>query len=87
MFAICVHIMAHLECLDKKFYDKFSYADYTAIGFIISIPGIQLNVSLGDALYTIDDNNMGLMPGLCMFLIMNIWYALSFFPCLYYHRK
>jgi hypothetical protein len=30
---------------------------------------------------------MGLMPGICMFLIMNIWYALSYFPLLYYHMK
>lgn len=35
----------------------------------------------------IEDNNMGLMPGLCMFLIMNLWYALSFLPLLYYHHR
>jgi hypothetical protein len=87
MAAVGIHMMVHLECLDKAFYDKFSYADYTAIGFIISVPGIVFIEYLGDVLFMIEDNSMGLMPGVCMFLIMNIWYALSYFPLLYYHRK
>jgi hypothetical protein len=32
-------MMVNLEMLSKDHYDKFTYGDYTAIGYIISVPG------------------------------------------------
>jgi len=90
MIILIIYMMVTLEKLSKDFYDKYYYADFTAIAFIISFPSTVFLIHFkksGEILLMIEDFSIGYMPSLLLLLIMNIIYGFSFLPCFYYHRN